>query len=38
MTIRDIDRAAFLGKAEAFWRREARGLDTSPWLEAALGA
>ena len=38
MTIRDIDRAAFLGKAAGFWRREALGLDASPWLETALGA
>jgi len=37
MTIREIDRGAFLGAAEALWRNEARALDVAPWLQAALG-
>jgi TRAP-type C4-dicarboxylate transport system substrate-binding protein len=36
MTIREIDRAGFLGTAEALWRSEARALDVAPWLQAAL--
>ena len=36
MTIREIDRAGFLGAAEALWRSEARALDVDPWLQAAL--
>jgi TRAP-type transport system periplasmic protein len=36
MTIREIDRAGFLGAAEALWRSEARALDVAPWLQAAL--
>jgi hypothetical protein len=38
MTIRELDRAAFLPAAEALWRSEARALDVDPWLQSALGA
>jgi tripartite ATP-independent transporter DctP family solute receptor len=34
MKIRDIDRTAFLGAAEALWQQQARELDALPWLEA----
>ena len=37
MKIRDIDRSAFLGAAEALWQRQARELDAGSWLRAALG-
>jgi len=36
MTIRDVDRGAFRGPAEALWRDQARELDVAPWLRAAL--
>jgi tripartite ATP-independent transporter DctP family solute receptor len=36
MTIRQIDRAAFLPAAEAFWHAEARALGVTGWLRAAL--
>jgi TRAP-type transport system periplasmic protein len=36
MTIREIDRAGFLGAAQALWRNEARALGVVPWLQAAL--
>jgi TRAP-type transport system periplasmic protein len=36
MTIREIDRAGFLGAAAALWRSEADALDVTPWLQAAL--
>jgi TRAP-type C4-dicarboxylate transport system substrate-binding protein len=36
MTIRDIDRKGFRAAAEALWLEEARALDTSAWLRAAL--
>jgi tripartite ATP-independent transporter DctP family solute receptor len=36
MTIREIDRAAFLGPAEALWQAQARELDAVSWLYAAL--
>jgi TRAP-type C4-dicarboxylate transport system substrate-binding protein len=36
MTIREIDRGAFLGPAEALWQAQARELDAVPWLGAAL--
>jgi len=37
MTIREIDRGAFLGPAEALWHTQARELDAVSWLRAALG-
>jgi tripartite ATP-independent transporter DctP family solute receptor len=37
MTIREIDRGAFLGPAEALWQAQARELDAVSWLRAALG-
>jgi len=37
MTIREIDRGAFLGPAEALWHAQARELDAVSWLGAALG-
>ena len=37
MTIREIDRGAFLGPAEALWHAQARELDAVSWLRAALG-
>ena len=37
MKIRDIDRGAFLGAAEALWQTQARELDVAAWLRAALG-
>jgi TRAP-type C4-dicarboxylate transport system substrate-binding protein len=37
MTIRDIDRGAFLGAAEALWQAQAREMGALPWLRAALG-
>ncbi len=37
MTIREIDRSAFLGKAEALWQAQAREMDAASWLQAALG-
>jgi tripartite ATP-independent transporter DctP family solute receptor len=37
MTIRDIDRGAFLGPAGALWQAQARALDAVSWLRAALG-
>jgi TRAP-type transport system periplasmic protein len=37
MTIRDIDRRAFLGPAEALWHAQSRELDVVSWLQAALG-
>jgi hypothetical protein len=36
MTIRDIDREAFREPAEALWRAQARALDATAWLAAAL--
>jgi tripartite ATP-independent transporter DctP family solute receptor len=36
MTIRDIDRSAFLGPAEALWQSQARELGVLSWLQAAL--
>jgi TRAP-type transport system periplasmic protein len=35
MTVRDLDRSAFLRSAEDFWPAEAKALDAAPWLEAA---
>jgi len=37
MTIREIERGAFLGPAEALWQAQARELDAVSWLRAALG-
>lgn len=36
MTIREIDRGALRGTAEAFWLAEARALGVGGWLRAAL--
>jgi tripartite ATP-independent transporter DctP family solute receptor len=36
MTIREIERGAFLGPAEALWHAQARELDAVSWLQAAL--
>jgi tripartite ATP-independent transporter DctP family solute receptor len=36
MTIREIDRGAFLVPAEALWRAQARELEAASWLRAAL--
>jgi TRAP-type transport system periplasmic protein len=36
MTIRDIDREAFRGPAEALWSAQARAFDATAWLAAAL--
>ncbi len=36
MTIREIDRGAFLGPAEALWQAQARELDAVAWLQAAI--
>jgi hypothetical protein len=38
MTMREIERGGFLGRAEAFWHEEARALDAGNWLRAALAA
>jgi TRAP-type C4-dicarboxylate transport system substrate-binding protein len=37
MRIREIERGAFLGPAEALWQAQARELDAGTWLQAALG-
>jgi tripartite ATP-independent transporter DctP family solute receptor len=37
MTIRELDRAAFLRAAEALWRSQALALGVGAWLEAAQG-
>jgi hypothetical protein len=37
MTIREIDKGAFLRPAEALWQAQARELDAVSWLRAALG-
>jgi tripartite ATP-independent transporter DctP family solute receptor len=36
MTIREIDRSAFMSPAEALWQSQARELDAASWLRAAL--
>jgi tripartite ATP-independent transporter DctP family solute receptor len=36
MTIREIDRGAFLGPAAALWQSQARELGAESWLQAAL--
>jgi tripartite ATP-independent transporter DctP family solute receptor len=36
MTIREIERGAFLGPAEALWQAQARELDAVSWLQAAI--
>lgn len=36
MAIREIERGAFRGDAEALWRAQARELAVEPWLRAAL--
>jgi tripartite ATP-independent transporter DctP family solute receptor len=38
MKIRDIDRGAFLGAAQALWQSQARELEVATWLRAALRA
>jgi tripartite ATP-independent transporter DctP family solute receptor len=37
MKIHDLDRAAFLGKAETLWQSQAKALGAGPWLEAIRG-
>lgn len=37
MTVRDVDRSAFLPAAEKLWDTQARELDALPWLQSIRG-